>query len=225
MASDWPALESNPEVLTSFMHDLGLAKSWGFTDIFGLDEELLSMVPQPVLAVIFLFQDTTTHAESNTAPITEPSTGIFIQQTAELGNACGTIAVLHAILNNPSSISPDSILANFAGQLNLLTASQRAQALHANEAIKSKHSSYAQEGQTATVADNEVEYHFVCFTNLNGTLTEWDGLKRAPVSHGSTTPETLLVDTARIIKQEYLARNPDSVQFAMMALCALEQYY
>ena len=38
----WPAVESNPEVLTSLAHALGLKKNWRFVDVWGLDEDALS---------------------------------------------------------------------------------------------------------------------------------------------------------------------------------------
>ena len=40
----WLPLESNPEVIASFAHTLGLPADVGFHDIFGLDPDLLAMV-------------------------------------------------------------------------------------------------------------------------------------------------------------------------------------
>mmetsp|Transcript_5513 Transcript_5513/g.15363 ORF Transcript_5513/g.15363 Transcript_5513/m.15363 type:complete len:152 (+) Transcript_5513:123-578(+) len=55
-AKRWLPLESNPEVMNSFVEKLGAdTSSWAFCDVFGLDPELLMMVPQPVLAVLMVF--------------------------------------------------------------------------------------------------------------------------------------------------------------------------
>ena len=34
---------------------MGMPKSWAMTDVFGLDDELLMMIPQPVSALLLLF--------------------------------------------------------------------------------------------------------------------------------------------------------------------------
>lgn len=36
------------------MTGLGVPGAWACTDVYGLDEELLAMVPQPVLSLILL---------------------------------------------------------------------------------------------------------------------------------------------------------------------------
>ena len=38
-----------------FLHNLGMPKSWAMTDVYGLDEPLLAMLPQPVVALMLLF--------------------------------------------------------------------------------------------------------------------------------------------------------------------------
>lgn len=58
MPKHWIPLESNPEVLDGFAAKLGVVnvpKHFRFCDIYGLDLELLGMVPSPVLAVLLLY--------------------------------------------------------------------------------------------------------------------------------------------------------------------------
>ena len=51
----WLPIESNPEVMNSFLKKLGVPDDWEINDVFGLDSELLLMLPQPVLALLLLF--------------------------------------------------------------------------------------------------------------------------------------------------------------------------
>ena len=38
-----------------YVHTLGMGKTYEFCDVFGLDSELLMMVPQPVISVVVLY--------------------------------------------------------------------------------------------------------------------------------------------------------------------------
>lgn len=119
----WLPLESNPEVMNDFAGKLGLdTTAHAFCDIYGLDEELLAMVPQPVLAVLLLFpitkeiddaarQEDAARAAAGAADINKV---FYMKQT--IGNACGTIAILHAVENAMDSVkcAPDSFFTQFA---------------------------------------------------------------------------------------------------------------
>lgn len=51
----WAPLESNPDVMTKYLHNVGVSSKWSISDIFGLDDEILNYVQKPVKAIIFLY--------------------------------------------------------------------------------------------------------------------------------------------------------------------------
>ncbi len=53
---EWPALESNPEALTSYINGIGAAKSYQVYDVLQFDRDLLNQtIPGTIHALIFLF--------------------------------------------------------------------------------------------------------------------------------------------------------------------------
>ncbi|RDX62336.1 Ubiquitin carboxyl-terminal hydrolase 3, partial [Mucuna pruriens] len=102
-AKRWLPLEANPD----FLWGLGLPVDEAeCCDVFGLDEELLEMVPKPVLAVLFLYPITAKTEEERLQQESEKkdysSKVYFMKQT--VGNACGTIGLLHALGNLTSEV-------------------------------------------------------------------------------------------------------------------------
>ena len=137
MGKKWLPLESNPEVMSAFAHTLGLPSDVGFHDILGFDPDLLAMVPQPVHAVLLLFPITPTsekakdeEAEALAKPgaVNDVSEGVYYMRQT-IGNACGTIGVLHAVGNNLDKypqMDPESYFAKFFAATSAMSPEERA---------------------------------------------------------------------------------------------------
>ena len=113
MPKRWLPLEANPEVMNAFARHLGLSDDFAFHDIYGFDDELLDFVPQPCVAVLLLFPITPATEAIEGEPKPETSSSgepWFARQT--VGNACGTMGVLHAALNGAGATKPWATQAN-----------------------------------------------------------------------------------------------------------------
>lgn len=90
-----------------FLPAADLTESVTMTYCIGFDPELLAFVPRPVAAIIFLYPITEIseqHRHEEEAKLTKREQDIspnvmFFKQT--ISNACGTIALLHSVANNP----------------------------------------------------------------------------------------------------------------------------
>jgi len=145
----WIPLESNPEILTKFGHALGLSPLLTFADVWSI--ELLAMVPAPRYAVMLLYPLTekvlsaAAAQEKPEAIDSSKKQPYFCKQT--IGNACGTIALLHAALNANSPATPlveGSFLEQFCSKTADMTPQQRAAALHDDASLDSVHEKFAQ---------------------------------------------------------------------------------
>uniref|UniRef100_A0A3Q2ZLN5 Ubiquitin carboxyl-terminal hydrolase n=1 Tax=Kryptolebias marmoratus TaxID=37003 RepID=A0A3Q2ZLN5_KRYMA len=202
----WLPLESNPE----FVSCLGMKPTWQFGDVYGLDPELLSMVPRPVCAVLLLFPVTEKYEafkQEEEERLKDQGQQVspdvyFIKQT--IGNACGTIGLIHAVGNNQKHMDfeSNSPLKKFLEQTSKMTPEERAAFLEKDEAPS---------------LDEKVNLHFIAFVNIGGELYELDGRKPFPVVHGKTTEDTFLEDAAKVCKV-FMARDPEEVRFTVIAL-------
>lgn len=217
----WVPLESNPEVLNKYVHNLGVPKDWQFVDVYGLDPELLEMVPRPVVAVMLLYPITDQSEKAENKIGEEKSTVdsvYYMKQT--VGNACGTVAVIHALANNREDIKFDDNkhFNKFLEETIGKEPGQIADILEKDEAMGAAHEDSAQEGQTeAPSRDQKINTHFIAFVCRNLELYELDGRKSGPVFHGSTTPDSLLEDTITVVKK-FMERDPAQLNFTLMAL-------
>lgn len=226
-AERWVPLESNPEVISKYLWSIGMSKKWQFVDVFGLDVELLCMIPQPVCALVLLFPcsdkyyhykvEEENRIEKNGQTIS--SNLYYTKQT--VGNACGTVALIHCIANNREFVEiGDGFLKTFIESTNSLTPEEKAAKLESDESMMEAHENFAQEGQTeAPSRDERVNLHFVSLVEKDGHLYELDGRKQYPINHGETSRDSFLHDAAKICK-EYMARDPKNLRFTVLALAA-----
>ncbi|KAF3448274.1 hypothetical protein FNV43_RR08987 [Rhamnella rubrinervis] len=219
-AKRWLPLEANPDVMNQFLWGLGLKEDEAECyDVYGLDEELLEMVPKPVLAVLFLYPITSQSEEERMLQANEkkePHESVyFMKQT--VGNACGTIGLLHAIGNITSEIKlvEGSFLDRFFKSTASMDPMERATFLEKDTEMEVAHSVAATAGDTE--ASDNVETHFICFACVEGVLYELDGRKTGPISHGASSPSSLLQDAAKVIKGT-IQKNPESLNFNVIAI-------
>ncbi|XP_047322785.1 ubiquitin carboxyl-terminal hydrolase 3-like [Impatiens glandulifera] len=216
----WLPLEANPDVMNQFIWGLGVPEDEAeCCDVYGLDEELLEMVPKPVLAVLFLYPIT---PQSELERIQQDSIKkeisdkvYYMRQT--VGNACGTVGLLHAVGNITSEIklSEGSYLDKFYKATATMDPLERAVFLEKDVEMEVAHSVAASAGETE--ASDNVDTHFICFSCIDGQLYELDGRRTSAVLHGVSSPDTLLQDAVKVIKA-MIQKNPDSMNFNVIAL-------
>jgi ubiquitin carboxyl-terminal hydrolase L3 len=128
---NWPPLESNPEIFTEYMQKLGLPSTWGFSEMYGFDEDLLGMIAQPVVAVILNAEYKVKNKEAGSA---DTAATFYMDQTSKLDNACGVIACLHSIFNNSQVvIAQDSALGKYLASVTGKTSAEKATILEVNQ--------------------------------------------------------------------------------------------
>ncbi|KAI0367008.1 cysteine proteinase [Pilatotrama ljubarskyi] len=235
----WIPLESNPEVLTKWAVKAGLIESQAhFEDIYGLDPELLGMVTQPVKAVILLFpitdpyeqrrRDEDAQIAANGQNAIDP-TVFWIKQT--ISNACGTIALLHALINSDVTFAPESPIEKFIEICKDKTPDERAKILETTPLFANIHADAASGGQTAVPTDLDTDLHFTCFIQApmppsretetpvspeGMRIIELDGRRAGPIDRGPATK--FLEDVAKFVRNTYVAHTA-SMHFSMIALC------
>jgi ubiquitin carboxyl-terminal hydrolase L3 len=250
----WFPLESNPTLINKYISKLGFDTSlYEFVDVFSTEEWALEMIPQPVAAVLMLYplteiqesaprNDQILNVTTTTTTTTTPTVWFTKQR---IGNACGTIGLLHALMNLPDDlrqlgcIQRNSWLDQFEQATTTTTTTssssttttattpiQKAERLETDPTIAALHdeATHSSDNQTNRGnLDDDVETHFIALVNVQNVLYELDGRKAGPVIHGPTTPMTLLQDSCRIIRDEFMARDPTEMRFTITALAPKQQ--
>ncbi len=210
--------ENNPDVMNELAAKLGLSPELQFYDVYSLDEpELLAHIPRPVLALLVIIPLTPAWDQYRQAEDADkgPYTGsgsdepvIWFKQT--IGHACGSIGLLHSVINGPAVdfINPNSDLATIRDLAIPLDMTKRAEMLYNSEPFELAHKSVEQAGDSDVDPTGEREGgHFVSFVKSGGKLWELEGSRHGPLERGSLaddedvlSPRALEMGIKRIIK-------------------------
>ncbi|KAI0819666.1 cysteine proteinase [Trametes gibbosa] len=215
----WIPLESNPEWAVK----AGLVASQAhFEDIYGLDNELLGMVTEPVKAVILLFPITSPYeqkrreedlriAREGQHPV-DP-TVFWMKQTSDV------------------TFAPESPIEKFIDVCKDKTPEERAKILESTKLFADIHEDAASGGQTSVPTDLDTDLHFTCFVRAPNPpsreeeqpvgpggmrLLELDGRRGGPIDRGESSE--FLKDVAKFVRNSYVAYTAN-LNFSMIALC------
>jgi len=188
-------------------------------------EWALDMVPKPIFAVVMLFPINNKTEEIrleeeqriiSTGQILSPNI-YFMKQTVD--NACGTVGIFHALGNarNEIEIREGSYLDKFFSRTCNMNPNVIADYFAHDDELEATHESAAVAGQSAPQQD-DVDTHFICFSCVDGHLYELDGRKNFPINHGVSSQDTLLQDSCRVVRERFMAVNPEEMRFTILAL-------
>lgn len=227
--------ENNPEVMNRLATKLGLSPTLQFYDVYSLDEpELLAHIPRPVLALLVIIPLTPAWHRDRIAEDTGKSDYagfgpeepvIWFKQT--IGNACGSIGLLHSAINGPAAdfVQPDSDLAAIRSRAIPLQMTERADMLYNSVPFELAHRSVEEVGDTLPMpASEHVGQHFVAFVKAEGKLWELEGSRKGPLERGSLADDedvlslrALEMGLKRIMRVESDAGGED-LRFSCIAL-------
>jgi ubiquitin carboxyl-terminal hydrolase L3 len=196
--------ENNPEVFTELIHRLGVSSKLGFFDVYSTEPELLAFVPRPAHALIFISPGDVYYrvygreeANTNRQPSIE---GKVVWYPQTIGNACGLIALLHAVSNGPARdyINPDSTLDRIIKESEPLSPEARAKVLYDSVELEKAHMASANRGDTAAPpAAEEPGYHFLAFVKgKDNHLYELEGGFNGAVDLGELQDDDCLSERA-----------------------------
>ncbi|KAN0095693.1 ubiquitin carboxyl-terminal hydrolase [Hyaloscypha variabilis] len=231
-------LENNPAVFNALSAKLGLSPDLEWHDVYSLTEpSLLSLIPRPVLALLVIMPFTPAWnadrlAEDKDKPLIYPGKGpqepvLWFQQT--IGEACGSIGLIHCLLNGPSKfhLVSGSWLARIKDEAVDLGMEERSKLLYDSQELEVAHQSVAEMGDSrmpSVEGEGHEGQHFVAFVKEGGKLWELEGNRRGPLDRGSLgededvlCPRAIELGIGRVIELEKASGGGD-LRFSCIAL-------
>lgn len=199
---NWPPLESDPEIFTNYLVNLGLDKDYCFDEVYSLEHEDILMLQSSTPIAVIVNYEATKHKNKD---FPSEKLEFYMLQNGKLDNACGIIAALHAIGNNLSMINlkKDSILESFFMKSKGRNPDEISRLLEDSHEFQESHIKYSSQGQSNLCnSQKEVNNHYTSFIFHNGNLIELDGVIGRPlIIKKNIEFENLLLFTVEEIKK------------------------
>ncbi|OCF76710.1 ubiquitin carboxyl-terminal hydrolase L5 [Kwoniella mangroviensis CBS 8886] len=233
--SGWSLTESDPQVFTQLLKDLGV-KGLQVDDLYSLDEATLSTL-KPIHALIFLFkyvEPSASESEGTSGVEVDPlDTGVWFANQV-INNSCGTVAALNAVMNIPTqesrhpeeSIGLGEELGNLrefgAGMESLDLGHLISSSPHIREVHNSfsKSSPFSMDPSAFPEREKEDAYHFITYLPINGILYELDGLRKNPIMHSPIDEENgdWLNNARETVEGRIATYPPGSLMFNLLCI-------
>ncbi|MCP9262759.1 Ubiquitin carboxyl-terminal hydrolase [Dirofilaria immitis] len=186
----WLPLESNPEVITNFMHKIGVEKGVECVDVYGFEDDVLAFIPRPCYAVILCF------------PIVDKVNEIM--------------GPIYEKMKEEGSVIPDGngSLKQWLDKAVTLGVEERSDSLAENSMLAEAHDNCARDGETDSNA--VVDHHFICYVNFEDRLLEIDSSAPSPRICGLTSDATFLEDVGNSCKT--LMNKLENASFSALAI-------
>lgn len=146
-----------------------------------------------------------------------------------IGNACGSIGMIHCLINGPASehLLPGSFLAKLQDEAVPLGMEERAKLLYDSLELEEAHQSVAEIGDSKMPSLNgegHMGQHFVGFVKEGGKLWELEGSRKGPLERGLLgenddvlSPRAIELGIGRVIELEK-ANGGEDLRFSCIAL-------
>lgn len=228
-------LENNPEVLNSLARDLGMSDMLNFYDVLSLDMEYLRTdFHAVVLALIFLVPSPVYWAVRAEDGIGQADDELTYDQTGDdpvmwfrqtIGNACGSMAVIHALANVRSGqhLRVEEKLHLLLTRAKPLKPKERADVLYKSRVLEKAHQKAARDGSSRAppAGVEHVGYHFITFVRgKDDHLWELEGGSDGPVDRGplSETSDMVSQEALEMGVRRYLKHADGNTEFSIVAL-------
>ena len=180
----WTTIESDPEVFTELIEDLGV-KGVQVEELYSLDVDSLRALGE-IYGLVFLFK----YQKEPERPTVDASElpGLFFAKQV-VNNACATQAILSIILNRVDQKQLGPTLQNFRDFTMSLPPGMKGLAIGNSEEIRLCHNSFSRpepffkDGKDDHEEDKDA-FHFVSYLPFGGKVYELDGLQQGPIELG-----------------------------------------
>ena len=200
----WHLLESDPGVFSELLDALGV-KNVDVEELWSVDDLILKN-EENTCGVVFLFKWQGQRSRSTPAQLpTSNEKVVFIKQVVE--NACGTIALLHVLLNR-EGVEIGETLEGLKGFITDMDGETAGSCLATHEGVRMAHNSFVRPEAFSIEDDSrasksEDAFHFVAYVPKNGIVYELDGLSKGPVIVGESGSNWLT--TAQVALQQRIS--------------------